>query len=120
MSTSSSMSSSSAATNVSRRGFLKGTAAGAAGLGIASLTGTAFAEEAASAEADAETEAAPAEEAAEPQGINPQDYSYTTNSISDFTQTTLFSDWQLGSHTLHHRMMRPGLAVQPAIIIQLL
>ena len=64
MSTSSSMSSSSAATNVSRRGFLKGTAAGAAGLGIASLAGTAFAEEAAPAEADAETEAAPAEEAA--------------------------------------------------------
>ena len=106
MSTSSSTSSSSAATNVSRRGFLKGTAAGAAGLGIASLTGTAFAEEAAPAEADAETEAAPAEEAAEPQGINPQDYSYTTNSISDFTQTTLFSDWQLGSHTLHHRMVK--------------
>lgn len=38
--------------------------------------------------------------------LNPQDYSYTTNSIADFKKTTLFSDWQLGPLTLHHRMVK--------------
>ena len=38
--------------------------------------------------------------------LNPQDYNYTTNSITDFTKTTLFSDWKLGPLTLHHRMVK--------------
>lgn len=38
--------------------------------------------------------------------LNPQDYSYTTNSITDFTKTALFSNWQLGPLTLHHRMVK--------------
>ena len=38
--------------------------------------------------------------------LNPQDYGYTTNSITDFTKTTLFSDWKLGPLTLHHRMVK--------------
>ena len=38
--------------------------------------------------------------------LNPQDYSYTTNSITDFSKTTLFSDWKLGPLTLHNRMVK--------------
>ena len=38
--------------------------------------------------------------------LNPQDYDYTSNSIDDFSKTTLFSDWQLGPITLHHRMVK--------------
>ena len=40
------------------------------------------------------------------QVINEQDYSYTTNSITDFTKTQLFSDWKLGPIELHHRMVK--------------
>ena len=89
------------ATNVSRRGFVQGAAAGMAGLGLAAVAAPALAEEAAPAESEA---AAPADGA--PAQINPQDYSYTTNSITDFSQTQLFSEWQLGTHTLHHRMVK--------------
>ena len=88
-------------TNVSRRGFVQGAAAGMAGLGLAAVAAPALAEEAAPAESEA---AAPADGA--PAQINPQDYSYTTNSITDFSQTQLFSEWQLGTHTLHHRMVK--------------
>lgn len=68
------------ATNVSRRGFVQGAAAGMAGLGLAAVAAPALAEEAAPAESEA---AAPADGA--PAQINPQDYSYTTNSITDFS-----------------------------------
>ena len=38
--------------------------------------------------------------------LNPQDYDYTSNSITDFSKTTLFSDWKLGPLTLNHRMVK--------------
>ncbi len=86
--------------NVSRRGFVAGAAAGAAGLGMAGVAGTARADQ-----ADSQAGGAQAADAAE-QAINPQDYSYTTNSIDDFTKTQLFSDWKLGPIELHHRMVK--------------
>lgn len=45
-------------------------------------------------------------EAAKAQGLNPQDYDYTSNSITDFTKTKLFSEWKLGPLTLKHRMVK--------------
>lgn len=48
-----------------------------------------------------------AEAAAQGAGkLNPQDYDYTSNSITDFTKTTLFSPWKLGPLTLDHRMVK--------------
>lgn len=38
--------------------------------------------------------------------LNPQDYDYTSNSITDFSKTTLFSDWKFGPLTLNHRMVK--------------
>ena len=45
-------------------------------------------------------------EAAKSSSLNPQDYSYTTNSITDFTKTKMFSEWKLGPLTLKHRMVK--------------
>lgn len=85
---------------VTRRGFVAGAAAGAAGLGLAGMVQAARADEPApAAEAPAAPEGQPAQ-------INPQDYGYTTNSIADFTQTNLFSTWRLGPIELHHRMVK--------------
>jgi 2,4-dienoyl-CoA reductase-like NADH-dependent reductase (Old Yellow Enzyme family) len=38
--------------------------------------------------------------------LNPQDYDYTTNSITDFASSQLFSPWQLGPHTIPNRMVK--------------
>ena len=38
--------------------------------------------------------------------INPQDSGYATNSIEDFSQTTLFSECALGSVTMKNRMIK--------------
>ena len=37
--------------------------------------------------------------------INPQDTNFT-NSITDFSKSALFSEWKLGPHTMHHRMIK--------------
>ena len=102
--------------NVSRRAFV-----GTAGAALAGtvFAGAALADEAATEEASAaDVVATPGEvlddNAVEPEtdgllytaSINPQDYSYRTNSIADFTQTTLFSTWNLGKIELHHRMVK--------------
>ena len=83
-------------TTMSRRSFVG--MAGAAGAAVA---------------ASGLYQAAPAvaEEAAEPELIgaayvNPQDYDYCSNSISDFANTTLFSPWKLGPIELSHRMVK--------------
>ena len=91
--------------NLTRRGFLAGTAAGAAGLGLAGLSGTALAAEGPSSTADSARSAGTGNPEVQAQ-INPQDYSYTTNSITDFTKTSLFSPWKLGPIELHHRMVK--------------
>lgn len=81
-------------TSVSRRGFVAGAAVGAAGLGIAPNITPAYAQD------------EPAGQSDTAQVLNEQDYSYTTNSITDFTKTQLFSDWKLGPIELHHRMVK--------------
>ena len=81
-------------TSVSRRGFVAGAAVGAAGLGIAPSIAPAYAQD------------EPASQSETTQVLNEQDYSYTTNSITDFTKTQLFSDWKLGPIELHHRMVK--------------
>ena len=48
--------------------------------------------------------------------INPQNYDYT-NSITDFSKSALFSEWQLGNHTFHHRMVKSA-AFQLAFLRQ--
>ena len=45
-------------------------------------------------------------EAAKSGALNPQDYDYTSNSITDFTKTKIFSEWKLGPLTLKHRMVK--------------
>ena len=38
--------------------------------------------------------------------INPQDYSYETNSVGDLSKSALFSEWKLGNTTFSHRMVK--------------
>ena len=91
---------------MTRRGFLGGTAGVALGATAAStglLSGVALADEAAADEAAAQA----AESGLIPSAqLNPQDYDYRSNSITDFTQTTLFSPWKLGPIELNHRMVK--------------
>ena len=102
------------ALNVSRRAFV-----GTAGAALAGtvFAGVALADEA-PADADPDQPATPGEvlddgtvtpatdDLLYTASINPQDTSYRTNSIEDFTQTTLFSTWNLGPIELHHRMVK--------------
>ena len=38
--------------------------------------------------------------------LNPQDYDFRSNSITDFTQTTMFSPWKFGSIELPNRFVK--------------
>ncbi len=105
------------AATVSRRGFLGGIGAaalGASALGLGPLGGCAPQPRA--AEAGGET-AAPGDaaspalsqtgSAASPYAqINPQDWDFTTNSIEDFANTTMFSELKIGSLTLKNRLIK--------------
>ncbi len=102
--------------NVSRRNFVKGAATGAVGLAAAGALGSvALADEASDADAASADTAAPATDDVPDKAsvyrtlaqLNPDDTSdWRSNSISDFTQTKLFSEWQFGPFTLHHRMIK--------------
>jgi hypothetical protein len=99
---------------ITRRDFLKGAAAGAVSVAAMSLVGC-------SKQGTTPTPAAastPAPTAVENQNanlvtpetaaanLNPQDYDYTGNTITDFSKTTLFSPWKLGPLNLTHRMVK--------------
>lgn len=94
---------------ISRRNFLQGIALGTMGagtLGIGSLALASCApqaKESVSATQKGTRTSAPADALGK---LNLQDYNYTTNSIDDFSATTLFSDWQLGPLTIHNRMVK--------------
>lgn len=95
---------------MSRRSFLQGIAwgtvgTGALGMGALSLAGCAPAASETHRETGAAT-ASGAQPASVATELNPQDYDYTANSITDFGSSTLFSDWQLGPFTFHHRMVK--------------
>ena len=89
-------------TAVSRRQFVVGSAA--AGLGIAAASSLAAAAPQSAVAAETVVAAGTSTEGA--RAINPQDYSYTTNSIEDFSKSALFSEWQMGGRTFHHRMVK--------------
>ena len=89
-------------TAVSRRQFVVGSAA--AGLGIAAASSLAAAAPQSAVAAETVVAAGTPTEGA--RAINPQDYSYTTNSIEDFSKSALFSEWQMGGRTFHHRMVK--------------
>ncbi len=38
--------------------------------------------------------------------LNPQDYDYTGNSITDFSKSEFFTDWKFGKHTLNCRLVK--------------
>ena len=87
--------------DISRRGFFKAAGTAAAAAGALSVTGAALAEPAApAAEASAPAEAATQDKTAVYQTLaqlNPDDTSdWRSNTIEDFTKTTLFSPWHLG------------------------
>ena len=100
-------------TNVSRRGFLKvaGSSAGAVAASGALAGAAVAAEPAASADgekgagSDAPSNAEVYRTMAQ---LNPDavDDSWRSNSIEDFTKTTLFSPWHLGKLELSHRMVK--------------
>lgn len=93
--------------NLTRRTFLQGLASGAASVGALSLAGCAPASPSAqTSKADEKGVDALESNASGMTQLNPQDYDYRANSISDFEATTLFSEWQLGSITLPHRMVK--------------
>lgn len=125
---------------LTRRNFVKGATIAAIGAGAAASgilnTSTALADEAEEAEAEeaeaveeeAEAEEAAAEETTEEAAeeettstatavgtsiyaqLNPQDYDYTSNTIEDFANTTLFSELQFGSVTLKNRLVKSAAA----------
>ena len=86
--------------NISRRDFLKGTAAGALGLAASSLIApaAAFAEE----EKAAETAEVSVHQAMAAQ-MNPQDYDFRD---PDSDLSAVFSPWQFGGLKLSHRMVK--------------
>lgn len=104
--------------NISRRTFLQGAAAGAVGIATIGLVGCSQQSSptpAPSAQGTAVPTAVPTESPIvqnpiTPQTagayLNPQDYDYTSNSITDFTKTTLFSGWNFGPIALTHRMVK--------------
>lgn len=92
---------------ISRRGFLQGAAIGAVSASALALAGCGGAPQASqTAQAKGSTSADSKEAPSGALELNPQDYGYTTNSITNFDDTTLFSDWQIGPLTLHHRMVK--------------
>jgi 2,4-dienoyl-CoA reductase-like NADH-dependent reductase (Old Yellow Enzyme family) len=96
---------------LTRRGFLKGAALSAAAAGVAGvgLAGCALTSDNAGGNG---TLAPNGDNAAI---LNPQDYNYTSNSITNFATTTLYSPWQLGPHTIENRMVKTA-AYQLAFI----
>ena len=85
--------------NISRRDFLKGTAAGALGIAASSLLSpvTAFAEENKTAAAvDTNLHKLMAE-------MNPQDYNFRD---TDSDLSAVFSPWKFGGLSLSHRMVK--------------
>lgn len=121
---------------LSRRDFLKGAAAGAASMMAMGIVGCAAENSnaepssaaagttAAQTTAAAETTAAAVEETVKPQevsaaegqnvqaflskNLNPQavDDDFYSNTISDFSSTTMFSPWKFGSLTVDHRIVK--------------
>lgn len=100
--------------NISRRDFIKGAAVGAVGVATIGLVGCTSAPAAApdvtpntgSPTPAATPDISPAPSQPVLASLNPQDYNYTSNSITDFSKTTLFSPWKLGPLTLSHRMVK--------------
>ena len=90
---------------ISRRDFLKGAAVSAVGVAAIGLTGCGQSAPAAATQKPAASQPIITAKTAGAY-LNPQDYDYTSNSIKDFSKTTLFSDWKFGPLTLHHRMVK--------------
>jgi 2,4-dienoyl-CoA reductase-like NADH-dependent reductase (Old Yellow Enzyme family) len=87
---------------ISRREFLKGTAVAT---GAVAVAGTGVLAACATPGAAAGKRGAAAAPYAD-QGLNPQDYSYTKNSITDFASSAFFTPWRLGPHTIENRMVK--------------
>ena len=83
---------------ISRRDFLKGSAAGALGLAATSILGpaTALADDAKTAEAPVNVYKVMTE-------LNPQDYDFRD---PDSDLSAVFSPWKFGGLTLNHRMVK--------------
>jgi 2,4-dienoyl-CoA reductase-like NADH-dependent reductase (Old Yellow Enzyme family)/thioredoxin reductase len=104
---------------VSRRQFLTG--AGVAGLAMAGAGLTACTPSSSGGNASSVDAGGSSPVAAGATGsgtglwINPQNYDYQQNSITDWTQTTLFSDLNIGPFTIHNRIVKSA-AFQLAFI----
>ena len=83
------------AMQISRRDFLKGTAAGAVGIAVSGLIGNSQ-----KAYADEAPSITPQEAFAK---LNPQDYDYRSK---DTDLSHVFSPWKLGNIELSHRMVK--------------
>ena len=105
------------AATVRRRGFLGGIGAaalGASALGLGLLGGCAPQPRAAAAGGEAAASGDATSPALSQTGstaspyaqINPQDWDFTTNSIEDFANTTMFSELKIGSLTLKNRLIK--------------
>lgn len=106
--------------NISRRDFLKGVAATAAVGVMAGCTSPAeVTTEAPKGTVAPPPETTPAAPVVQPEpeiikmtpqeamaSLNPQDYDYRQNSITDFSKTKLFTPWQFGGLTIGNRMVK--------------
>jgi 2,4-dienoyl-CoA reductase-like NADH-dependent reductase (Old Yellow Enzyme family) len=88
---------------LTRRGFLKGAALGTLAVGAA---GTGLVACAPSGEAPSGSETPGVTPAPAAGALNPQDYDYTSNSITDFAGSIFFTPWQLGSNTIEGRFVK--------------
>lgn len=95
-----------AAADYCKRVVAAGTADGVDGISGASLCSKAIKDGINDCIAQAKGIKAAAASTTASAGLNPQNFDYTGNSISDFTKTALFSEWKLGPLTLHHRMVK--------------
>lgn len=101
---------------ISRRNFLGGAGVAALGAGLLGsglLTGCSPQKtSSASSASSASGTSASASSGATATGtsvwaqLNPQDYNYTTNSITDWSKTKLFTEMNIGSVTFHNRMIK--------------
>ena len=100
------------AASLSRRSFLKGAATATLATGVLGMSGPAFAGSSLQGNAVPSVGTEPLSTSAGFNAdvvsgvLNPQDYDYRSNTITDFANSAFFTPWQIGPHTIENRMVK--------------